>query len=104
MHQIVSTLLMKNMARQKKLTEDQIEQLDSYASDFVIASEELRDYLNDIITKSNDGYVIVNAIKAQLETLEDTISKLSDVVETNNWEVYDNIDIEDDGSDDEDEE
>jgi ribosomal protein S13 len=92
------------MARQKKLTEDQIEQLDSYASDFVIASEELRDYLNDIITKSNDGYVIVNAIKAQLETLEDTISKLSDVVETNNWEVYDNIDIEDDGSDDEDEE
>lgn len=92
------------MARQKKLTEDQIEQLDSYASDFVIASEELRDYLNDIITKSNDGYVIVNAIKAQLENLEDTISKLSDVVETNNWEVYDNIDIEDDGSDDEDEE
>jgi len=92
------------MARQKKLTEDQIEQLDSYASDFVIASEELRDYLNDIITKSNDGYVIVNAIKTQLETLEDTISKLSDVVETNNWEVYDNIDIEDDGSDDEDEE
>jgi hypothetical protein len=92
------------MARQKKLTEDQIEQLDSYASDFVIASEELRDYLNDIITKSNDGYVIVNAIKTQLENLEDTISKLSDVVETNNWEVYDNIDIEDDGSDDEDEE
>ena len=92
------------MARQKKLTEDQIEQLDSYASDFVIASEELRDYLNDIITKSNDGYVIVNAIKAQLENLEDTISKLSDVVETNNWEVYDNIDIEDDGSDDDDEE
>jgi hypothetical protein len=92
------------MARQKKLTEDQIEQLDSYASDFVIASEELRDYLNDIIKKSNDGYVIVNAIKAQLEGLEDTISKLSEVVETNNWEVYDNIDIEDDGSDDEDEE
>lgn len=92
------------MARQKKLTEDQIEQLDSYASDFVIASEELRDYLNDIVKKSNDGYVIVNAIKAQLEGLEDTISKLSEVVETNNWEVYDNIDIEDDGSDDEDEE
>lgn len=90
------------MARQKKLTEDQIEQLDSYASDFVIASEELRDYLNDIITKSNDGYVIVNAIKAQLEGLEDTISKLSEVVETNNWEVYDNIDIEDDGSSEED--
>jgi len=86
------------MARQKKLTEDQIEQLDSYASDFVIASEELRDYLNDIITKSNDGYVIVNAIKTQLENLEDTISKLSDVVEANNWEMYDDIDIEDDGS------
>lgn len=83
------------MARQKKLTEDQIEQLDSYASDYVLASEELRFYLNDIISKSNDGYVIVNAIKAQLEGLEDTISKLSEVVETNTWEVYDNIDIDD---------
>jgi repressor of nif and glnA expression len=83
------------MARQKKLTEDQIEQLDSYTSDFVIASEELRAYLNDIIAKSNDGYVIVNAIKLQMEGLEDIISKLSEVVETNKWELYDNIDIDD---------
>jgi hypothetical protein len=92
------------MARQKKLTEDQIEQLDYLCSDFIIASEELREYLNDIITKSNDGYTIVNAIKTQMDALEDTVSKLSEVVETNNWEVYDNIDIEDDGSEDEDDE
>lgn len=83
------------MARQKKLTQDQIEQLDYLCNDFIIASEELREYLNDIIIKSNDGYVIVNAIKGQMDTLKDTISKLSEVVETNNWEVYDNIDIDD---------
>lgn len=90
------------MARQKKLTEDQIEQLDYLCSDFIIASEEVREYLNDIITKSNDGHVIVNAIKAQMETLEDTISKLSEVVETNNWEVYDDIDVEESDDMDED--
>lgn len=83
------------MARQKKLTQDQIEQLDYLCNDFIIASEELHEYINDIIIKSNDGYVIVNAIKGQMETLKDTISKLSEVVETNNWEVYDNIDIDD---------
>lgn len=89
------------MARQKKLTEDQLDQLDTYCNDFIGASDELRSYLNDIITKSNDGYVIVNAIKAQMETLEETISKLSEVVESNNWELYDNIDIEDDEDDEE---
>ena len=89
------------MARQKKLTEDQLDQLDTYCNDFIGASDELRSYLNDIITKSNDGYVIVNAIKAQMESLEETISKLSEVVETNNWEMYDNIDIEEEGDDEE---
>lgn len=89
------------MARQKKITEDQLDQLDTYCNDFIGASDELRNYLNDIITKSNDGYIIVNAIKAQMETLEETISKLSEVVETNNWELYDNIDIEEDGDDEE---
>ena len=89
------------MARQKKLTEDQLDQLDTYCNDFIGASDELRSYLNDIITKSNDGYVIVNAIKAQMETLEETISKLSEVVESNNWELYDNIDIEEEGDDEE---
>lgn len=89
------------MARQKKLTEDQLDQLDTYCNDFIGASDELRSYLNDIITKSNDGYVIVNAIKAQMETLEETISKLSEVVESNNWEMYDNIDIEEEGDDEE---
>ena len=89
------------MERQKKLTEDQLDQLDTYCNDFIGASDELRSYLNDIITKSNDGYVIVNAIKAQMETLEETISKLSEVVESNNWELYDNIDIEDDEDDEE---
>lgn len=89
------------MARQKKLTEDQLDQLDTYCNDFIGASDELRSYLNDIITKSNDGYIIVNAIKAQMETLEETISKLSEVVESNNWELYDNIDIEEDGDDEE---
>ena len=89
------------MARQKKLTEDQLDQLDTYCNDFIGASDELRSYLNDIITKSNDGYIIVNAIKAQMETLEETISKLSEVVESNNWELYDNIDIEDDEDDEE---
>lgn len=89
------------MARQKKLTEDQLDQLDTYCNDFIGASDELRNYLNDIITKSNDGYVIVNAIKAQMESLEETISKLSEVVETNNWEMYDNIDIEEEGDDEE---
>ena len=89
------------MARQKKLTEDQLDQLDTYCNDFIGASDELRSYLNDIITKSNDGYVIVNAIKAQMETLEETISKLSEVVESNNWEMYDNIDIEEEDDDEE---
>ena len=89
------------MARQKKLTEDQLDQLDTYCNDCIGASDELRNYLNDIITKSNDGYVIVNAIKAQMESLEETISKLSEVVESNNWEMYDNIDIEEEGDDEE---
>lgn len=89
------------MARQKKLTEDQLDELDTYCNDFISASDELRSYLNDIITKSNDGFIIVNAIKVQMENLEETISKLSEVVESNNWEVYDNIDIEDNGDDDE---
>lgn len=89
------------MARQKKITEDQLDQLDTYCNDFIGASDELRSYLNDIITKSNDGYIIVNAIKEQMSNLEETISKLSEVVGTNNWELYDNIDIEDDGSDEE---
>ena len=89
------------MARQKKLTEDQLDQLDTYCNDFIGASDELRNYLNDIITKSNDGYVIVNAIKAQMESLEETISKLSEVVESNNWEMYDNIDIEEEDDDEE---
>lgn len=89
------------MARQKKPTQDQLDQLDIYCNDYIGASDELRSYLNDIISKSNDGYVIVNAIKAQMESLEETIIKLSQVVERNNWEVYDNIDIDDSGDDEE---
>ena len=89
------------MARQKKITEDQLDQLDTYCNDFIGASDELRNYLNDIITKSNDGFIIVNAIKEQMSNLEETISKLSEVVETNNWELYDNIDIEDEDIDEE---
>lgn len=87
------------MARQKKLTDDQIEQLDYYCNDFVSASDDLRSYLNDIINKSNGGYAIVNAIKIQLENIEDTIKKLPEVADTNNWEVYDDIDIEDTDAD-----
>lgn len=89
------------MARQKKPTQDQLDQLDIYCNDYIGASDELRSYLNDIISKSNDGHVIVNAIKAQMESLEETIIKLSQVVERNNWEVYDNIDIDDSGDDEE---
>lgn len=89
------------MARQKKITEDQLDQLDTYCNDFIGASDELRNYLNDIITKSNDGFIIVNAIKEQMSNLEETIAKLSEVVETNNWELYDNIDIEDEDIDEE---
>jgi hypothetical protein len=90
------------MARIKRLTDDQYEQLDIYCNDLVIASEELRNYLNDVISKSNHGYIIVNAIKKQMEKLEETIAKLPDVVMSNNWEVYDNIDVDDNTDIDED--
>ena len=90
------------MARQKKLTDDQIEQLRVYCDDLVTSSDELRSYLNDIFNKSTYGYVVVNALIKQLEHIEEVIQKLPDTADTNNWELYDDMDIYEDSDNDSD--
>ena len=97
------------MARSKKLTQDQLDHLDTLCEDYIIAGDDLKAYLEEIITKRNDGYVVIKTLNTLMDKLQDKISKLSEVAETGDWDsllddyegnmLYD----EDDGNDDDDE-
>lgn len=77
------------MAKSKVLTQDQLDQLDTFCSNFIESGDELKTYLEEVISKRNDGYGIVRSIREQITTLQDKIFKLSQVVETNNWDELD---------------
>ena len=84
------------MAKSKVLTQDQLDQLDTFCSNFIESGDELKTYLEEVISKRNDGYGIVRSIREQITTLQDKIFKLSQVVETNNWDELDDDEEEGD--------
>lgn len=81
------------MAKSKVLTQDQLDQLDTFCSNFIESGDELKTYLEEVISKRNDGYSVVYAIREQVSKLQDKIFKLSQVAESNTWD-----DLEDEGS------
>jgi len=97
------------MARSKKLTQDQLDQLDTLCEDYIIAGDDLKAYLEEIITKRSDGYVVIKTLNTLINKLQDKISTLSEIAESGDWDsllddyeghiTYD----EDDGNDDDDE-
>lgn len=97
------------MAKNKKLTQDQLDQLDGLCEDFIVAGDDLMSYIDEVISKRNDGYSVVTALKKTIVNLQEKISKLTDVAESNDWDsLCDDYEgnflyEEDDGDDDEDE-
>jgi len=97
------------MAKNKKLTQDQLDQLDGLCEDFIVAGDDLMAYMDEVISKSNDGYSTVTALKKTINNLQEKIGKLTDVAESNDWDSlsddYENNFLydEDDGDDDDDE-
>lgn len=97
------------MAKNKKLTQDQLDQLDGLCEDYIIAGDELMSYIDEVISKRNDGYSVVTALKKTIINLQEKISKLTDVAESNDWDSLGDdyegnfLYEEDDGDDDEDE-
>lgn len=83
------------MAKSKVLTQDQLDQLDTFCSDFIEAGDELKTYLEEVISKRNDGYSVVVSLREQITTLQDKIYKLSNIAENNKWELLE----DEDGSD-----
>lgn len=93
------------MAKSKKLTEDQLNTLDMFCNDYCLASDDLINYIDEVIGKKNDGYIIVSKLKESIKELQEKIGKLVDVAETNDWELLEDedeeyIDPDDDDSDD----
>ena len=86
------------MTNNKVLTQDQIDQLDTFTADFIESGDDLKLYLEEIISKRNPGHGIVGSLCAQITTLQGKIYKLSHVAELNNWEVLADEEV-DDGSD-----
>ena len=93
------------MAKSKNLTQDQLDHLDTFCNDFISAGEDLKTYLDEVISKRNDGYSIVAALKEKISEVQIKVSKLSDVAESNKWDLLidDDEEIEIDFSDEDDE-
>lgn len=82
------------MAKSKRLTEDQLTSLDLFCNDYCIASDELINYIDEVISKKNDGYIIVSKLKESIKELQEKICKLADAAESNDWS---SLEDEDDG-------
>ena len=80
------------MARSKKLTEDQLNTLDMFCNDYCTAGDDLINYIDEVIGKKNDGYIIVAGLKDSIKQLQNKISILADVAENNNWELLEDED------------